>query len=120
MDPPIVETIDPTAKKVEEQMVVEVKETPQPPKKRHPLLHCPVCGMLCDRRRYQLEHPFPNAMERIYGGRSKISVEYMDEDDELAIEMNEVAQDQIVNVALSCLGEQHREILRNTLNDEVL
>ena len=58
-------------------------------------------------------------MERIYGGRSKISVEYMDEDDELAMEMNEVAQDQIVNVALNCLGEQHRKILRDSLNDEV-
>jgi len=90
-----------------------------PPKKRYPLLHCPMCGMLVEKRRYELPHPFPNAMERHYGGRSKIRMEYMEEDDELALELHEVAQDQIVNVALTCLGEQHRAILRDSLNDEV-
>ena len=62
-----------------------------------------------------MEHPFPNTLETFYKGRANISHEDIDEDSEVAMELGERIQDQLVDVALRCLDDEHIDILTTTL-----
>lgn len=81
-------------------------------KKRHVSVFCPVCGMLCKARRYQVDHVFPNVMETFYGGRGKISREYLVDGDPAIPALQNVVLQKVVKTAIEELSlEQKKELI---------
>ena len=84
-------------------------------KKRHVSIFCPVCGMLCKARRYQIDHVFPNVMETFYGGRSKISREYLMDGDPVIPALQRVVGQKIIKIALQELSYEEKKVLLDEL-----
>ena len=84
-------------------------------KKRHLSIHCPACGYLSRERKFELDHPFPIITETFYGGRGKISHEFVIEDDDATDQITAAVQDKITFLALTLLDDYHKEVLMDKL-----
>jgi hypothetical protein len=106
-----------------EQVTEETKTPEEEPefvgKKRHVSIFCPVCGMLCKARRYQIDHVFPNVMETFYGGRGKISREYLMDGDPAIPALQKVVGQKIIRTVMQELDSEDKQKLLDELTAEL-
>jgi len=111
IEPTLVE--QPEAQPISEPMELAEKAEEELPavktKKRHLRLVCPMCGMSVAKRRFEVEHHFPNVMECHFKGRGKIEWLFVDESEDITREMAEAAQEKIAHLAITLLDDVHAE-----------